>query len=166
MKYIGRGTAAQGQGMASGAKNPRLYSRLQIAAQQLRKVTDRQLVEVAGITAPQLGVLTRVSAAKELNQTSLARDLRLNDSAITAMVRRLIGLGMLAKARSESDSRAWVLTLSKEGEAAIARAAAHMLSINARLEADFGAEGLDDFVDKLNRLIEICDEEQGVGEGV
>ena len=63
--------------MATRAKNPRLYSRLQIAAQLLRKVTDRQLVEVAGITGPQLGVLTRVAAAKELNQTRLARDLRL-----------------------------------------------------------------------------------------
>ena len=79
------------QGQVTKTKKTRLYSRLQIAAQLLRKVTDRQLVEVAGITAPQLGVLTRVSAARELNQTSLARDLRLNDSAITAMVKRLMG---------------------------------------------------------------------------
>ncbi|WP_300393692.1 MarR family winged helix-turn-helix transcriptional regulator [Henriciella sp.] len=165
MKYIRRDGVAQGQGMTARHKNPRLYSRLQIAAQQLRKVTDRQLVEVAGITAPQLGVLTRVAAVKELNQTSLARDLRLNDSAITAMVRRLIGLGMLEKARSESDSRSWVLTLTRDGENAIARASEHMLSINARIEKDFGADGLDDFVDKLNRLIEICDEEQSVEAG-
>ena len=162
MKYIGRGTAAQGQGMASRTKIPRLYSRLQIAAQQLRKVTDRQLVDIAGITAPQLGVLTRVAAAKELNQTNLARDLRLNDSAITAMVRRLIGLGMLAKTRSESDSRAWVLTLTPQGETAIAQASKQLLSINARIEKEFGAGGLDEFVNKLNRLIDICDEEQSV----
>ncbi|WP_158588495.1 MarR family winged helix-turn-helix transcriptional regulator [Henriciella mobilis] len=146
--------------MATRTKNPRLYSRLQIAAQLLRKVTDRQLVEVAGITGPQLGVLTRVAAAKELNQTRLARDLRLNDSAITAMVRRLIGLGMLAKARSKTDSRSWVLTLTKEGEAAIDKAGKQALSINARIEKEFGADGLDAFVTKLNRLIEICDEEQ------
>ena len=146
--------------MAIKTKNPRLYSRLQIAAQQLRKVTDRQLVEVAGITAPQLGVLTRIAAAKELNQTSLARDLRLNDSAITAMVKRLIGLNMIEKTRSESDSRAWVLRLTVEGEAAIGRANAKMLSINQKIDTEFGPGGLDKFVDELNRLIELCDSEQ------
>ena len=144
-------------------KNPRLYSRLQIAAQLLRKVTDRQLVEAAGITAPQYGVLRRVHEAKTLNQTSLARDLRLNDSAITAMVKRLIGLGLLEKTRSESDSRAWVLRLTGEGEAARKRAQASILSINQRIDAEFGTDGLADFVTRLNRLIELCDEEQAVG---
>ncbi|MEE2877872.1 MAG: MarR family winged helix-turn-helix transcriptional regulator [Pseudomonadota bacterium] len=148
--------------MANRPKNPRLYSRLQIAAQMLRKVTDRQLVDAAGITAPQLGVLTRVAADTELNQTRLARELRLNDSAITAMVRRLIGLGMLEKTRSEIDSRAWVLKLTPEGETAIQRASENMLSINNRIEEEFGAAGLDEFVDKLNSLIEICDVEQSV----
>ncbi|GGB56540.1 MarR family winged helix-turn-helix transcriptional regulator [Henriciella pelagia] len=152
--------------MVTKTKNPRLYSRLQIAAQQLRKVTDRQLVEAAGITAPQLGVLTRVAAAKELNQTSLARDLRLNDSAITAMVKRLIGLGMLEKRRSETDSRAWVLKLTADGQSAIDRAGEQMLSINQKIDAEFGPGGLDNFVDELNRLIAICDAEQaGEGEG-
>ncbi|WP_370234088.1 MULTISPECIES: MarR family winged helix-turn-helix transcriptional regulator [Henriciella] len=150
--------------MVTKTKNPRLYSRLQIAAQQLRKVTDRQLVEAAGITAPQLGVLTRVAAAKELNQTSLARDLRLNDSAITAMVKRLIGLGMLEKRRSETDSRAWVLKLTADGQSAIDRAGEQMLSINQKIDAEFGPGGLDNFVDELNRLIAICDAEQA-GEG-
>lgn len=152
--------------MVTKTKNPRLYSRLQIAAQQLRKVTDRQLVEAAGITAPQLGVLTRVAAAKELNQTSLARDLRLNDSAITAMVKRLIGLGMLEKRRSETDSRAWVLKLTADGQSAIDRAGEQMLSINQKIDAEFGPGGLDNFVDELNRLIAICDAEQaGESEG-
>lgn len=150
--------------METKTKNPRLYSRLQIAAQQMRKVTDRQLVEAAGITAPQLGVLTRVSAAEELNQTSLARDLRLNDSAITAMVKRLIGLGMLEKTRSASDSRAWVLKLTDDGEAAIACASNAMLSINQRIDEEFGPGKLDDFVAKLNRIIDLCDEEQAAAE--
>lgn len=146
--------------MTTETKNPRVYSRMQIAAQVFRKVTDRQLVEVAGITAAQLGVLNRVGAAHELNQTSLARDLRLNDSAITAMVKRLMTLGMLEKTRSESDSRAWALKLSKKGETAIAKANSQMLSINRRIDAEFGTAVLADFVDKLNRIIEICDEEQ------
>ncbi|WP_084419599.1 MarR family winged helix-turn-helix transcriptional regulator [Henriciella litoralis] len=143
----------------SEPRNPRVYSRLQIAAQMLRKVTDRQLVEVAGITAAQLGVLNRIDAAHELNQTSLARDLRLNDSAITAMVKRLMTLGMIEKTRSQSDSRAWALKLTKNGETAIAKANSQTLSINARIEREFGTEGLKDFVAKLNRTIELCDEE-------
>lgn len=152
--------------MATGSKNPRLYSRLQIAAQQLRKVTDRQLVEVAGITAPQIGVLRRVASDKEMNQTRLARELRLNDSAITAMVRRLIGIGLLEKTRCTNDSRAWVLTLTQKGEQALACASEHALAINTRIEEEFGPDGLDAFVAKLNRLIEICDEEQAAEAGV
>ena len=145
--------------MTSDTKNPRIYSRLQIAAQLYRKVADRQLVEVAGITAPQLGVLTRVGSASALNQTSLARDLRLNDSAITAMVRRLIGLGMLEKTRSESDSRAWVLKLTRLGQDTIDRAQARPLAINKRIEDEFGADALSVFAQKLNRIIDLCDEE-------
>ncbi len=146
--------------MTTETKNPRVYSRMQIAAQVFRKVTDRQLVEVAGITAAQLGVLSRVGAAHELNQTSLARDLRLNDSAITAMVKRLMTLGMLEKTRSESDSRAWALKLSAKGEKAIEKANAQPLPINRRIDAEFGAGSLTDFVDKLNRIIDLCEEEQ------
>ncbi len=41
--------------MTHDTRNPRIYSRLQIAAQLYRKVADRQLVETAGLTAPQLG---------------------------------------------------------------------------------------------------------------
>ena len=144
------------------SSHPRLYSRLQIAAQLLRKTTDRELVDVAGVTAPQLGVLTRVGANTAITQTSLARDLRLNDSAITAMVKRLMTLGMLDKTRSETDSRVWTLCLTPEGEATVARAASQMLEINRRIEAEFGEDGLADFVGRLNRLIELCDEEQGV----
>lgn len=149
--------------MSQDEKNPRIYSRLQIAAQLYRKVADRQLVETAGITAPQLGVLTRVAAAKALNQTSLARDLRLNDSAITAMVRRLIGLGMLEKTRSESDSRAWVLKPTARGRDAINRATVQPIAINRRIEAELGASALLEFTEKLNRIIDLCDEEQTVG---
>lgn len=148
--------------MSQDTKNPRIYSRLQIAAQLYRKVADRQLVEAAGITAPQLGVLTRVAAASALNQTSLARDLRLNDSAITAMVRRLIGLGMLAKTRSQSDSRAWVLKLTDKGQDAIDRATTQPIAINQLIEAELGAEALVTLTEKLNRIITLCDQEQTV----
>ncbi len=148
--------------MSQDTKNPRIYSRLQIAAQLYRKVADRQLVETAGVTAPQLGVLTRVGSAKALNQTSLARDLRLNDSAITAMVRRLIGMGMLEKTRSESDSRAFVLKLTQQGQQAIDRAANQPIAINRRIEDEFGVDALTEFSQKLNRLIDLCDEDQTV----
>lgn len=162
VKYIFQAEESQGLEMSQDAKNPRIYSRLQIAAQLYRKVADRQLVETAGVTAPQLGVLTRVGAAKSLNQTSLARDLRLNDSAITAMVRRLIGMGMLEKTRSESDSRAFVLKLTEQGQTAIDTALNRPIAINRRIEQEFGAEALAEFSHKLNRLIDLCDEDQTV----
>lgn len=162
VKYIVGDEDSQGAGMTHDTRNPRIYSRLQIAAQLYRKVADRQLVETAGLTAPQLGVLTRVGAAKALNQTSLARDLRLNDSAITAMVRRLIGMGMLEKTRSESDSRAFVLKLTEQGQSAIDRAVNHPIAINRRIEQEFGAEALLQFTEKLNRIIALCDEESMV----
>ena len=88
--------------------------------------------------------------------------MRLNDSAITAMVRRLIGMGMLEKTRSESDSRAFVLKLTEQGQTAIDRAVNHPIAINRRIEQEFGAEALLQFTEKLNRIIALCDEESMV----
>ena len=61
---------------------------------------------------------------------------------------------------SESDSRAFVLKLTAKGEETIARAQARPIPINRRIEDEFGADALREFTAKLNRLIDLCDEEQ------
>ena len=101
------------------AKKLRFYSRLQIAAHTLKKRSDRRLLEVAGVTTAQMSALSIVNAEEAITQTRLAKALGLNDSAITAMVRRLIDLDMVERVRDDTDGRAWLLKLTRSGVEAV-----------------------------------------------
>lgn len=101
------------------ARNLRFYSRLQIAAHVLKKSSDRRLLEVAGVTTAQMSALGIIASEETTTQTRLATELGLNDSAITAMVRRLIDLEMVARVRDDKDGRAWLLKLTPIGAEAV-----------------------------------------------
>lgn len=101
------------------AKNLRFYSRLQIAAHALKKNSDRRLLEVAGVTTAQMSALAIIASEETATQTRLAAELGLNDSAITAMMRRLIDLKMVTRVRDNKDGRAWLLKLTETGAEAV-----------------------------------------------
>jgi DNA-binding MarR family transcriptional regulator len=105
------------------AKRLRFYSRLQIAAHTLKKRSDRQLLDVAGVTTAQISALAIVASGESATQSMLANQLGLNGSAVTQMVRRLIDMGMLRRVRDESDGRAWLLELTPAGRETLGRAA-------------------------------------------
>ena len=67
------------------------------------------MLEVAGVTTAQMSALSIVNAEEAITQTRLAKALGLNDSAITAMVRRLIDLEMVERVRDDTDGRALLL---------------------------------------------------------
>lgn len=104
------------------AKKLRFYSRLQIAAHVLKKQSDRRLLEVAGVTTAQISALAIIASEDVTTQTRLAAELGLNDSAITAMVRRFIDLKMIERRRDDSDGRAWLLKLTELGYDTIKKA--------------------------------------------
>jgi|TARA_R100001244_G_scaffold9454_5_gene11498 DNA-binding MarR family transcriptional regulator len=105
------------------AKELRFYSRLQIAAHTLKKRSDRQLLDVAGVTTAQISALAIVASETAATQSMLANQLGLNGSAVTPMVRRLIDMDMLRRVRDESDGRAWLLELTPAGRETLDKAA-------------------------------------------
>lgn len=114
---------------------------LQVAAHRLRTEADSALLASAGLTTTQVAVLNLIrssGADEELNQRTLARTLRQNESAMTAMIARLLKLGLIARSRSKVDKRNWVLRLTTQGEAAVMAAHDPFREINLQLDKLLG----------------------------
>ncbi len=139
------------------ARNLRFYSRLQIAAHVLKKSSDRQLLEVAGVTTAQMSALGIIASEETTTQTRLAAELGLNDSAITAMVRRLIDLKMVARVRDDKDGRAWLLKLTPIGAEAVKKASAITDQTSAKVDELLGAKTIATVVAAMELIINDAD---------
>jgi DNA-binding MarR family transcriptional regulator len=134
------------------ASKLRVYHRLQVAAHAARKAADRVVLEAAGVTTAQAAVLTIVAASESVTQRDVATALRFNESAITAMVSRLLKLGLLCRSRSETDSRVWRLSLTSTGRAALQASGESFASINACVEGELSLPEMRQLADLLDRL--------------
>ena len=135
------------------ASTLRIYHRLQVAAHAVQKGADRVVADAAELTTAQTAVLTVVAAGDDVTQRQVAVALHLNESAITAMVSRLLGLGLVERVRSKTDSRAWSLRVSKAGRAAMAAARSAFGTVNARIEDTLAPREIKQLADMLDRLI-------------
>ena len=135
------------------ARNLRFYSRLQIAAHALKKSSDRQLLEVAGVTTAQMSALAIVATEKTTTQTRLATELGLNDSAITAMVRRLIELKMVTRVRDDKDGRAWLLKLTETGAQAVRKTDSIVDQTSSRVDELLGKKTIATVVAAMELII-------------
>jgi DNA-binding MarR family transcriptional regulator len=134
------------------ASRLRLYHRLQVAAHAVQKAADRAVSSAAQLTTAQAAVLTIVAAGDGATQRAVALGLHLNESAVTAMVSRLVKLRMLERVRSQDDPRAWHLSLSKRGRTALAASRAAFASINGRIENQLSQREIERLVEYLDRL--------------
>jgi len=134
------------------SKQLRLYYRLQVAAHAVQKAADRVISAAAQLTTAQAAVLTIVAAGEGVTQRDVAIALHLNESAVTAMVVRLVKLRLLERVRSRDDPRAWHLSLSRRGGTALAASRASFASINKRIEGQFSQREIEQFVEYLYRL--------------
>lgn len=139
------------------ASKSRLYHRLQLAAHRLQKSADRALLAAAEITTAQAAVLTLV-ARGAVTQREVATQLGLNESAVTAMTHRLLGMGLLERVRDEADARAWQLRLSADGRGALKRIEQPFKSINQTIETVLNGEEIAHFADYLQRIASAFDE--------
>lgn len=136
------------------ANQYRLYLRLQLAAHQLKKHADRALLDSASITTAQAAVLSILKNEGQASQRTIADALGQNESAVTAMVKRLLKLGYVERARSDLDGRAWVLTLTEGGMIALEQVSEPFLDVNTILDdvLDRGeAAKLADYLDRISR---------------
>ena len=134
------------------AAKQRLYWRLQLAAHYLQKMADRELQEKANISTAQTGVLTVIANGTDVTQKQVADRLGLNESAVTAMVRKLIALEYVERHRSEVDARAYVLTLTPQGQHIQSTVRAPFGEINKRIESVLSPEEIDDMSASLEKL--------------
>ena len=134
------------------ASETRLYHRLQIAAHRAQKAADRALMEAAGVTTAQSAVLTVTSLSEPATQRHVAEQLGINESAMTAMVTRLLRMGLLDRSRDPDDVRAWRLVLTAEGRAALKRIKAAFKPINRTFEQTLSEPEITDLADRLTRL--------------
>jgi MarR family transcriptional regulator, organic hydroperoxide resistance regulator len=139
-------------GTAMSASKHRVYHRLQLASHRLQKAADRAILAAAGITTAQAAVLSVVGSEGSASQRSVARKLGLNESAITAMTTRLLGLGLLDRLPDEADSRAWSLRLSADGRAALKRIEQPFRQINQKIEKALDADEIEALADYVTRI--------------
>jgi len=133
------------------AYSSRFYHALQIAAHRLQKQADLAVSGAAGISTAQSAVLAVIARTPGMRQNEVARTLGLNESAVTAMITKLIGLGLVRRSRSAEDSRAWELFLTDDGSAALSAIEAPFAEINALIDDALG-EQVDAFATLLHAL--------------
>ncbi|ANS62785.1 transcriptional regulator [Streptomyces lincolnensis] len=136
----------------SDSDDQRLYFLLQRAAHRLRTTADRRMLAAAGITTAQLGALFAVRDEPGLTQQRLARALGLRESAVTGLVGRLTGAGLLARRAHPQEHRAVVLELTDPGEAALRAAQPEIDRFNAELRELLGDDGFTGAARFLRRL--------------
>ncbi len=134
------------------AHKERLYFLLQIAAHRLKTEADSALMGAAGLTTAQVAVLNLIASSKHVKQRDLAQRLKQNESAITAMVTRLMKADLVERRRSETDARTWLLELTDTGKKTLKRAEKPFKEINERLDDALGKKGATELAQQLNSI--------------
>lgn len=139
------------------AKEDKLYFLIQLVAHRLKKSADNRLIESTNMTTAQSAVMTLIVANQPVNQRYLATTLAQNESAITAMVSRLVKLGYVSKTKSETDGRAWLLEATEQGEAVLKDSGRSFDQVNQMIDSAFQGESTASFTNALNSLLKQLD---------
>ncbi|TAL32561.1 MarR family winged helix-turn-helix transcriptional regulator [Phenylobacterium sp.] len=138
------------------AGRERLYHLLQTAAHRLKTRADRDSQGVAGISAAQAAVMFVIQREGGATQRRVAEQLKLNESAVTAMVGRLMEAGFVDRAPSATDGRAWTVSLTPAGTTALETFRVSLDAMNAEITAALGGEAaVVRFAEGLRALLEI-----------
>lgn len=141
---------------ASGpASRNRIYFRLQRAAHVLKKQADEALLAGGGLTAAQAGALMIIGRNAPVSQRRVAGILQQNESAMTAMVRRLLALGYVERQRAPDDVRRWDLSITASGSQALAEAGPVFEALNAAIEDVLKPDEIALLARMLDAIIEI-----------
>ncbi len=135
----------------------RLYHRLQVAAHQWRKAADAA-VAATGLTTAQLAVLA--VATDGLVQREIARILRINESAVTAMVRRLESAGLVARQSDPSDARLRRVVTTKLGREHLVAGQDAFGATNELVDGALSARELARLAGSLDRVAGAFDEDE------
>ena len=135
------------------ASKHRLYFLLQRAAHSLKKYSDGLLISEVNLTTAQLAVMLIIAENGPVTQRFLAKALAQNESAVTAMVNRLLTLGYVEKSRSASDARAWELRITGAGLQALESAREPFGNVNRLLDDALGENGSASLAAELQQIL-------------
>ena len=135
------------------------------ALRQIMRAVDlhsRRLVDVCGLTGPQLAVLQETKRLGPTSATTIARAVHLSLPTVTGILGRLEGRALIGRARDREDRRSMTISITATGEETLARAPSllqnqfrdelarleeweqHMMLSNLqRIASIMGAESLD-----------------------
>ena len=139
------------------SREHRIYSLLQQAAHSVKKAADRTLLKSTGLTTAQAAVLAVLVENSATTQRELSRQLHLNESAMTAMVARLLKLGYVTRTRSADDGRTWLIDLSPSGKKAVADTRGPFSEINSTLDRSIGSSQTAKLARQLRSVIDAFD---------
>jgi DNA-binding MarR family transcriptional regulator len=146
------------------AGRERLYHLLQTVAHQLKTRADRDSLAAAGVTAAQAAVMFVIDREGATTQRCVAEQLKLNESAVTGMVGRLMEAGYASRTPSPSDARAWIVTLTDAGRSALDQFRRNLDFLNRDITAALGGEPeVVRFAEDLQALLEIPMSRDGFG---
>ncbi|MFI9534967.1 MarR family winged helix-turn-helix transcriptional regulator [Nocardia fusca] len=135
------------------ARDPyRLIGRIQQVAHSLRKKSDHLLIDSAGVTTAQAGILSVIADDPGCSQRDIARRLRLGESAVVAAMGRLRGAGLVERRVSDQDPRAVALFLTARGRETIGRAQETYGVLNGLVLDALGVGGRARFAELLDAL--------------
>lgn len=134
----------------------RLYHLLQTAAHRLKVLADRDSQAAAGVTAAQAAVMFVIAREGATTQRQVAAQLKLNESAVTGMVGRLMEAGYVRRSPSPTDGRAWQVSLAPAGETALEQFRVNLDALNRRITAALGGEAeVVRFAEGLRAILEM-----------
>jgi len=88
------------------------------ALRRILRITEmgkRQLATATGLTPSQLLVLHEIAARASPTPGAIAQVLQFSQASITAIVDRLVALGLATRQRSEKDKRQFMLAVTQMG---------------------------------------------------
>ena len=98
----------------------------------------RPVLEPLGLTHPQYLVMLALWQHRRLTVKELGALLQLDSGTLSPLLKRLVALGLVTKARDERDERSVVVTLTGAGGALREEALAVPRAVMARLGMDVG----------------------------
>jgi MarR family transcriptional regulator, organic hydroperoxide resistance regulator len=137
------------------ASSHRIFFLLQRAAHSARSISDNLLVNELGVTTAQLAVMRLIDSDNEMTQRKIAQELQQNESAITAMVNRLIKAGFVKRKKSKVDLRSWTLSLTTQGDVMLGQGAALFSQINSKLDNAVGKQSMAELATMLEAISQL-----------
>ncbi|MCB9592490.1 MAG: MarR family transcriptional regulator [Sandaracinaceae bacterium] len=132
----------------------RFFYLLNLARHRVNKHVDRVALDELGISAAWLGALFVIGGQPGASQRELARSLGYNESAITALLRKLVDAELVERAPSPSDARVMQLQLTERGASLAKRGKPLLKRFNAMLMDGFDEPELDVAARFLENAIE------------